>query len=180
MLVSLNDEGKKDGMKINKTKTKIFYNVHARRNRQNSGIIVDGEELDVVEQYVYLGQLVTADNNQSKEIARRIGQGWASFGRYNIILRDTKIPVCLKRKIMDNIITPAMTYGAETWSLTNKLASKLQVAQRSTERAMLNITRRDRKRNEWVREQTRVVDIIAKAKSLKWEWAGHVGRMAEK
>ena len=42
---------------------------------------------------------------------------------------------------------------------------------------MLNITRRDRKRNEWVREQTKVIDIIAKAKSLKLEWADHIGRM---
>ena len=179
MIVSLNEEGKKGGMKINKSKTKILYNVHVRRASQNSGIIIDGEELDSVEQYVYLGQLITADNNQSKEIARRIGQGWASFGKYNNILRDTKIPISLKRKIMDNMVTPAMTYGAETWSLTNKLTSQLQVAQRSMEKAILNITRRDRKRNEWIREQTKVLDIMAKAKSLKWEWAGHIGRMAD-
>ena len=80
---------------------------------------------------------------------------------------------------MDSIVTPAMTYGAETWSLTNKLTSQLQVAQRSMKRAILNITQRDRKRNEWIREQTKVLDIIAKAKSLKWEWAGHIGRMAD-
>ena len=179
MIVSLNEEGKKDGMKINKSKTKISYNIHVRRASQNSGIIIDGEELDSIEQYVYLEQLITADNNESKEIARQIGQGWASFGKYNNILRDTKIPISLKRKIMDNIVTPAMTYSAETWSSTNKLASQLQVAQRSMERAMLNITRRDRKRNEWIQKQTKVLDIIAKAKSLKWEWAGDIGRVAD-
>ena len=64
-------------------------------------------------------------------------------------------------------------------SLTNKLASKLQVAPRSMGRVMLNIACRDRKRNECVREQTKVLDIIAKAKSLNWEWAGHIGRMAD-
>ena len=44
-------------MKINKSQTKILYNIHARRASQNSGIIIDGEELDSVEQYVYLVQL---------------------------------------------------------------------------------------------------------------------------
>ena len=33
-------------------------------------------------------------------------------------LKDQKMPVCLKRKIMNTVILPAMTYGAETWSLT--------------------------------------------------------------
>ena len=70
---------------------------------------------------MHLGQLITADNNQSKEVARRIGQGWASFGRYNNILRDTKILICLQRWVMDNIVTPATTDGAETWSITNIL-----------------------------------------------------------
>ena len=137
--------------KVKQVKDKdLIYNVHARRNSQNSGIIIDGEELDSVEQYVYLEQQITAENNQSKEVVRRIGQDQASFGRYNNKLRDIKIPICLKRKIMDSIVMPDMTNGTETWSLTNKLASKLQVAERSMERVMLNITRRDRKRNEWV------------------------------
>ena len=41
---------------------------------------------------------------------------------------------------------------------------------------MLGITRRDRKRNAWVREKTGVTDIIDKVKSLKWKWAGHAAR----
>ena len=81
--------------------------------------------------------------------------------------------------MLENLIVSLFLSLFEFWSLTNKLASKLQVAQRSMERAMLNITRRDRKRNECLREQKKVLDIIAKAKSLKWERAGHIGRMAD-
>ncbi len=49
-------------------------------------------------------------------------------------LKDKKIPTCLKRKIMDDVIIPAMTYGAETWTLMKHQERKLAVAQRSMER----------------------------------------------
>ena len=56
---------------------------------------------------------------------------------------------------------------------TNKEArKKIAVAQRSTERSVLNVTRRDKWQNATVRRYTRVVDILEKAEKLKWKWAG--------
>jgi hypothetical protein len=45
------------------------------------------------------------------------------------------MPICLKRKIMDTAIlpVPAMTYGAETWTLTNHQKQTLAVGHRSME-----------------------------------------------
>ena len=96
---------------------------------------------------------------------------------YSHFLRDKKIPTCLKRKIMNTVILPAMTYGAETWTLTKHPERKLAVAQRSMERSLLNITRRDKIRNEIIRSKTGVIDIIEKVKCMKGQWAGHVARM---
>ena len=59
------------------------------------------------------------------------------------------------------------------------MEERLRVAQRSMERAMLGITRRDRKRNEWIRSQTGVQDIILKVKRHKWQWAGHIARLQD-
>lgn len=47
------------------------------------------------------------------------------------------------------------------------------MTQRSMDRCVYGITRRDRKRNTWVRGKTGVTDIIDKVKALKWKWAGH-------
>ena len=44
------------------------------------------------------------------------------------------------------------------------------------ERSMLGITLRDRKRSTWIREQTKVTDIIEVIKEQKWRWAGHIAR----
>jgi hypothetical protein len=47
------------------------------------------------------------------------------------------------------------------------------------ERAMVGITRRDRKLNTLLREQTGVQDIVCMVKNQKWQWAGHVARAAD-
>ena len=88
-------------------------------------------------------------------------------------MKYRRISICLKRTIMDTVILPAMTYGAETWALTKHQEKKLAVAQRSMERLLLNITKRDKIRNEIIRCKTGEKDIIER------ESAGHertVGR----
>ena len=68
-------------------------------------------------------------------------------------------------------------FGSETWKLTKQAENLLRVAQRAMERAMLGITLRDRKRSTWIREKTKVRDIVQVVKQQKWRWAGHVARM---
>lgn len=177
MLNDLNTEGKRDGMKINKKKTKVMCNEVARRKKRNA-VFVDGEQLEEVEEYKYLGRLLTPGNEMASEIDDRITAGWKRFGQYSTFLKDQKMPICLKKKIMDSVILPAMTYGAETWSLTKRQKEKLAVTQRSMERAMLGVTRKDKIRNQEIRERTRVDDIIEKAEKSKGQWAGHLARMS--
>jgi len=70
------------------------------------------------------------------------------------------LPTCLKRNVFNQCILPAMTYGAETWTLTTKMEMKLPATLHNTERSMLNITYKDRTTNKWVRDQTKVMDIM--------------------
>ena len=42
---------------------------------------------------------------------------------------------------------------------------------------MIRTSRKDRKSNIWIRQQSGLQDIIAKIKDLKWQWAGHIARM---
>ena len=79
---------------------------------------------------------------------------------------------------MDTVILPAMTYGAETWALKKHQEKKLAVAQRSMERLLLNITKRDKIRNEIIRCKTGVKDIIERVRCMRGQGAGHVARMS--
>ena len=69
--------------------------------------MIDGEQLEKVTKYKYLGRLVPSGNDISKEIAQRITSGWRRFGEYSHFLKDRKISICLKRTIMDMVIQQA-------------------------------------------------------------------------
>ena len=72
-----------------------------------------------------------------------------------------------------------MIYGCQTWVVTKRMQDRLKTTQRSMERAMIGVTKRDHRTNEWVRQQTGVQDIIVRIKQLKWQWAGHVARITD-
>ena len=81
MLEDLNNEGKRDGMKLNKKKTKIMCHEVAR-SRLRTGEMLDGEQLEEVTEYKYLERLVASGNESNKEIGQRITSGWRRFGKY--------------------------------------------------------------------------------------------------
>ena len=139
--------------------------------------MIDRQRLEEVTESKYLGRLVTSGNEISKEIALRMTSGWRRFGKCSPVSKDRNIPICLKRKIMDTVILPALTYAAETWSLTKHQEKKLAVAKRSMERLLLNITKRDHIRNEIIRPRAGVKDR-ERVRCMRGQWAGHVARLS--
>ena len=115
-------------------------------------------------------------NDRNNEIRRRIAAGWMAFAKYREIMKSN-IPICLKRKVYHQCIEPAITYGCQTWAITKRMQERLRTTQRSMERSMIGVTKRDHKTNKWVRQTSRVHDIIENVKILKWRWEGHGARI---
>ena len=135
-------------------------------------IYINNIQIENVESYIYLGQRYSIrDKNQDKQIQRRITTEWTAFTRHRDIFKGN-IGTCLKRQIYNSCVLPAMKYGAETWALTTQAKNKLAAAQTKMERSMLNITYWIRKTNIWVREKTKVTDMIEQVRRRKWTWVG--------
>lgn len=173
MLYELDRESSKIGLKMNKTKTKIM-------SQDQVQIAVNGHILENVQEYIYLGQQIEiGKGNKEIEIERRRRLGWAAFGKLSHILKDRRIPQYLRTRIYEQCVVPVITYGAQTWTLTKTMVNKLRTTQRAMERVMIGVTLRDRKRNEWIRQRTKVVDIVERVTSLKWNFAGHIVRLTD-
>ncbi|KAL1447418.1 hypothetical protein WDU94_003530 [Cyamophila willieti] len=157
MLKDLTDTCLEIGLKMNLSKTKIMYNAFIRKQ----DIKINNVLMEEVKSYIYLGQEITMDGDITSEINRRIRLAWSSFGKHSTVFKT-------------------LTYAAETWALTVRSIHRLQTTQRSMERSMLGFTRRDRKRNTWIRAKTKVMDVIERVKRLKWRWAGHVLRRTDR
>ncbi len=86
--------------------------------------MIGNEALELVEEYTYLGQMVSANPAHEKEIRRRIGMGWSPFGKQNHVM-NSYLPLSLKGKVYNQCILPVLTYGSESWCLTKELERKL-------------------------------------------------------
>ncbi|PZC76493.1 hypothetical protein B5X24_HaOG204513 [Helicoverpa armigera] len=131
---------------------------HTMTNSTKGNVEVDGQALHYVDEYIYLGQLVSFDNRQEKEIDRRIENAWKSYWSMKHYMKGD-LPLSLKRKLVDMCILPVLTYGAQTWSLTECQKSSLKVCQRAMERSLLGIRRTDLVRNTDIRSKTGVADV---------------------
>ncbi len=173
-LESLNRESQRIGLKMHKGKTKYMTNY-----KTDSNISIEGQNIDQVDEYKYLGQNLKMKDGTHEEVLKRVKASWSCFGRHKEVLCDKKIPITWRRKIFDQCVLPTMAYGAETWTTTKALENKLRTTQRAMERAMLHISIRDKVRCEDIRKRTGVKDIIYKIKQAKWRWAGHIARRTD-
>ena len=152
-------------------KTKVMCNKHVNKD----DVIVDGKKIEEVDKYVYLGKMVTKDHDKVQEMKRRIGQGWSAFCKLDI-MRDKNVPMRLKRKEFKECVLPVMTYGCETWSLSNTQIEKRITTQREMKRVLVGVTLKDKKSINWIRNQSGVTDITRSKRESKHRWADHVAR----
>ena len=109
---------------------------------------MENKEIKIVESYIYLGQSINLQQpNQELEINRRVQLGWAALDKLRYIMKSN-LPLCLKKKVFNQCILPIMTYGAEAWTLSKSMENKLAIIQRVMERAMIGISRIDKREKQ--------------------------------
>jgi hypothetical protein len=72
-----------------------------------------------------------------------------------------------------------LLYGAESWMCTKREESKIQAMEMKFLREILGKTRREKIRNDDIREQLKVDDIKNDIERKRLKWCGHVMRMAD-
>ncbi|CAH2236574.1 jg15333 [Pararge aegeria aegeria] len=171
MITQLAQESKKVGLFLNKDKTKIITNGDKQRK-----IIVENEEIEFVNEYIYLGQLTSFEDRMGKELQRRIALAWKKYWSLKEVMKNKDINISIKARLYDVAILPCLIYGCQTWTLRKADEEKIAVCQRKMERSMLGVKLSDRLNNQKLRKRTGVSDAPRQVILLKWKWAGHVCR----
>ena len=84
------------GLNSNKKKTKIQV-ISKKKVIPICNIVLDGQELEQVYQFDYLGSLITSDSSCEKEIKRRIAMSKNAFENHKCILTNKKIKLKTKK-----------------------------------------------------------------------------------
>lgn len=155
---------------MNITKTKLMT------NSKMEPIEIEDQQIEYVDEYCYLGQIISPKDQTSKEINKRIANGWKRYWSLKEIVKSKDQNMSTKRKVFNMCILPCISYGCETWSLTKQHRDKLEKCQRAMERSMIGVRRQDRLRNVQIREKTKLSDILERIDLQKWRWTGHMLR----
>ena len=163
------------GLRISSRKTK-----HMRmNNRNNAAIIVNGEALEEVEYFTYLGSKMTTDGDSEKEVRERISKASQAFASLKTIWRTRKISTKTKLRLFKSNVLSILLYGAESWKMTKGISHKLEVFQNRCLRRLLNIFYPNTISNSALHERTNTKPITLEVRARRWRWIGHVLRMPQ-
>ena len=103
------EESKKVGLKLNIQKTKIMA----------SGPIIswqiDGETMEIVTDFIFLGSKITADGDCSHEIKRQLLLGRKVMTNLDSIFKSRDITLPTKVHLVKALVFPVVMYGCESW-----------------------------------------------------------------
>ena len=141
----VNDAGRIRLLKLNARKTKLMV---VGDENTNVSIDVDGETIDKVNSFKYLGAIKTSTGSCSEDVKARIGRAKKATMELDIIWKDRGIRKELKMKLVKALIWPVITYGAEGWTLKKDDERRLEAAGMWCYRRMLRISWTEKRTNK--------------------------------
>ena len=109
--MKVKEESEKVGLKLNIQKTKITA------SSPITSWEIDGEIVETVSDFIFLGSKITADGDCSHEIKRRLLLGRKAMTNIDSIFKSRDITLPTKVRLVKAMLLPAVMYGCECWTV---------------------------------------------------------------
>jgi hypothetical protein len=129
--------GKKVGLKINGTKTKVMR-INTNTSKMEK-IEINGKESEDVNEYSYLGSIVTGGGGADEDVTNRIKKANMAFVQLYRVWKNKNIRMKTKLNFFNGNVKAVLLYGCETWKVTNSITQKLQSFINGCLRIILNV-----------------------------------------
>ena len=108
-------------MKVKKESEKAGLKLNIQKTIMTSGPItswqIDGETMETLTDFIFLGSKITADGDCSHEIKRRLLLGRKAMTNLDSILKSTDITLLTKVRVVKAVVFPVVMYGCESWTI---------------------------------------------------------------
>ena len=111
LLMKVKEESEKAGLKLNIQKTKIIA------SSPITSWQINGETVETVRDFIFLGSKITADGDCSHEIKRRLLLGRKVMNNLDSILKSRDITLPTKVHLVKAMVFPVVMYGCESWTI---------------------------------------------------------------
>ena len=109
-----------------------------------------------LKEFKYLGSTVQESGGCEREIKKRIQAGWNGWRKVSKVICDKRLPARVKGKVYSSVVRTAMVYGLETVAVTKKQGEVTEVAEMKRLRFAMGAMRKDKIRNEYIRNSIKV------------------------
>ena len=107
----MEEKSEKVGLKLNIKKMKIMA------SSPITSWPIDGETMETVTAFIFLGSKITADGDCSREIKRRLYLGRKAMTNLDSILKSRDITLPTKVHLFIAMVFPVVMYGYESWNI---------------------------------------------------------------
>ena len=111
LLMKVKDESEKFGLKLSIQKIKIMASCSITLWQ------IDGEAMETVTDFIFLGSKITEDGDCSHEIKRGLLLGRKAMTNLDSILKSKDITLPRKICVVKAMVFPVVTYGCESWTI---------------------------------------------------------------
>ena len=121
LLMKVREEIEKVGLKLNIQKMKIMA------SGPNTSWEIDGETVETVSDFIFLGSKINADGDRSHEIKKHLLLGRKVMTNLHSIFKCRDITLPTKVRLVKAMVFPVVMYGCESWTVRKLSTKKLML-----------------------------------------------------
>ena len=140
--MKVKEESEKAGLKLKIQKTKIMA------SSPTTSWQLDGETMETVTDFIFLGSKITADGDCSHEIKRCLLLGRKAMTNLDSILKSRDITLPTKVHLVKAIVFPVVMYGCESWTIKKAEHQRIDAFEPRCWRKLLRVPWTARRSNQ--------------------------------
>ena len=164
-------EAERVGLKVNVDKCKLL-----RINSRNNDVVeVNGQEIEDVDRFVYLGATVSKGGG-TQNIHNRVVKARGVFLRLKKIWSSNGISRRTEVRLYKTLVKPVVMYACETWKMNKNNENKIDVFQSRCLRRIFKIRWQERITNKEVLQMAEMEYLSGDVRRRRWKFIGHIMR----
>ena len=144
--------------------------------RPATHIAVDDCTLDVVSEFCYLGDMLSAGGGCTQAIIARCRSAWGKFKKLLPILTSRHLTPLIRGRVFNTYVRSALLHGSETWAPTVHDLQRLQRTDRAMVRWICRTGLGDKLPSADLLKKLVLEDITVVLRTKRLRWHGHVTR----
>ena len=136
---------------------------------------IDGETVETVRDFIFLGSKITTDGNCSHEIKRHLLLGRKAMTDLDIILKSRDITLLTKVHLVKAMVFPVVMYGCESWTIKKAECQRIDAFEWWCWRRLLRVPWTTRRSNQSILKQiSPEYSLEGLMLKLKLQYFGHL------